>query len=88
MTIRRTFVFSQLRRCGASLLALGLVAITGTVSGEQDKQPSERDAGRIRRSASRSPGTMEPPVRRRRRRSRLPIVITTGVFAAQYGHPV
>ena len=51
MTIRRTFVLSQLRRCGASLLALGLVAITGTVSGEQVKQPSERDARRIRRSA-------------------------------------
>ena len=29
MTIRRTFVLSQLRRCGASLLALGLVAIIG-----------------------------------------------------------
>ena len=50
MTIRRTFVLSQLRRCGASLLALGLVAISWTVSGEQVTQPSERDAPRIRRS--------------------------------------
>ena len=38
-------------RCGARLLALGLIAITWTVSGEQVKQPSERDARRIRRSA-------------------------------------
>ena len=45
MTRRRTFVLSKLPRCGASLLALGLVAITWTVSGEQVKQPSERDAG-------------------------------------------
>ena len=51
MTRRRTFVLSTLRRCGASLLALGLVALTWTVSGEQVKQPSERDARRIRRSA-------------------------------------
>src|SRR5512134_3135600 len=51
MTRRRTFVLSKLRRCGASLLALGLVAITCTVSGEQVKQPSERDARRIRRAA-------------------------------------
>ena len=46
MTRRRTFVLSKLARCGASLLALGLVAITWTVSGEQVKQRSERDAGR------------------------------------------
>ena len=50
MTIRRTFVLSKLRRCGASLLALGLVAITWTVSGDQVTQPSERDARQIRRS--------------------------------------
>src|SRR5688572_18686318 len=50
MTIRRTFVLSQLRRCGASLPALGLIAISWTVSGEQVTQPSERDAPRIRRS--------------------------------------
>ena len=51
MTRRRIFVLSNLRRCGASLLALGLVALTWTVSGEQVKQPSERDARRIRRAA-------------------------------------
>src|SRR5688572_23544085 len=50
MTIWRTFVLLKLRRCGACLLALGLVAITWTVSGGQVKQPSERDARRIRRS--------------------------------------
>ena len=52
MTRRRTFVLSKLPRCGASLLALVLVAITWTVSGEQVKPPSERDARRIRRSAA------------------------------------
>jgi hypothetical protein len=51
MTRWRTFVLSKLPRCGVSLLALGLVALTWTVSGEQVKQPSERDALRIRRSA-------------------------------------
>ena len=51
MTRWRTLVLSKLPRYGASLLALGLVAITWTVSGEQVKQPSERDARRIRRSA-------------------------------------
>ena len=40
MTRWRTSVLSKLLRCGASLLALGLVAITWTVSGEQVKQPS------------------------------------------------
>ena len=51
MTRWRTFVLSKLPRYGASLLALGLVAITWTVSGEQVKQPSERDARRISRAA-------------------------------------
>src|SRR5215208_305698 len=51
MTIRRTFVLSKLRRCGAGLLGLGLAAITCTVSGDQVTQPSERDARQIRRSA-------------------------------------
>ena len=51
MTRWRSFVLSKLPRYGASLLALGLVAITWTVSGEQVKQPSERDARRIRRAA-------------------------------------
>ena len=37
MTRWRTFVLSKLPRYGASLLALGLVAITWTVSGEQVK---------------------------------------------------
>ena len=51
MTIRRTFVLSKLRRCGACLLALGLVAIAWTVSGDhQVTQPSVRDARQIRRS--------------------------------------
>ena len=48
MTIRRTFVLSQLRRCGASLLALGLVAISWTVSGEQVKQAPPDSAARQR----------------------------------------
>src|SRR5215207_7798814 len=51
MTIRRTLVLSKLRRCGTSLLAVGLVAITWTASGDQVTQPSERDTRRIRRSA-------------------------------------
>src|SRR5687768_3851162 len=51
MTKWRTLVLSQLPRSGASLLALCLVATTWTVSGEQVKQPSERDARRIRRAA-------------------------------------
>jgi len=50
MTIRRTFVRSKLRRCGAGLLGLGLAAITWTVSGDQVTPPSERDARHIRRS--------------------------------------
>src|SRR5215203_1159686 len=51
MTRSRTLVRSKLPRYGASLLALGVVAITWTVSGEQVKQPSERDARRISRAA-------------------------------------
>src|SRR5215203_6722493 len=51
MTRWPTLVLSKLPRYGASLLALGLVAITWTVSGEQVKQPSERDARRISRAA-------------------------------------
>src|SRR5689334_7341863 len=53
MTIRRIVVFSQLRRGGASLVALGLVAMTWTASGEQVKPPSEHDARRIQRSPPR-----------------------------------
>src|SRR5829696_3205849 len=49
MTRWRTLVLAKLPRYG--LLALGLVAITWTVSGEQVKQPSERDARRISRAA-------------------------------------
>src|SRR5688500_18365888 len=51
MTMWRALVLSKLPRYGGSLLALGLVAITWTVSGEQVKQPAERDARRIRRAA-------------------------------------
>src|SRR5688500_3970712 len=51
MTRWRTLVLSKLPRYGASFLALGLVAITWTVSGEQVKQPFERDARRISRGA-------------------------------------
>jgi hypothetical protein len=51
MTRRRTFLLSQLRRGGARLLVLGLVALTWTVSGEQVKQPPEREARGIRRPA-------------------------------------
>ena len=51
MTRWRTLVVPKLPRYGASLLALGLVAITWTVSGEQVKQPSERDARRISHAA-------------------------------------
>ena len=65
MTTRRTFVISTLPRCGASLLALSLVAIAWTVSGEQVKQPSERDA-RIAptrfRSATALPGDVRPGI--------------------------
>src|SRR5688500_793372 len=60
MTRWRTSVLSKLPRCGASLLALGLVAITWTVSGEQVKQPSERDARRIRRSAPLDSAARQP----------------------------
>ena len=59
MTTRRTVVLSLLARCGASLLALGLVAITWTVSGEQVKQPSERDARRIQPSAQPDPAARQ-----------------------------
>lgn len=51
MTTRLNVVLALLARCGVSLLALGLVAITWTVSGEQVTQPTERDARRIRRAA-------------------------------------
>src|SRR5687767_123368 len=59
MTTRRTFVLSLLPRCVVSLLALGLVAITWTASGEQVKQPSERDARGIRRSAPPDPAARQ-----------------------------
>ena len=59
MTTRRTSVLSLLARCGASLLALGLVAISWTVSGEQVKQPSERDARRIQPSAQPDPAARQ-----------------------------
>ena len=67
MTTRRTFVISKLPRCGASLLALSLVAITWTISGEQVKQPSERDAdpsfhATRFRSATALPGDVRPGV--------------------------
>ena len=48
MTRRRTFVLSNVSRCGASLLALGLVALTWTVSGEQVKRPPPESAARQR----------------------------------------
>src|SRR5688572_2731233 len=48
MTRRRIFVLSNLRRCGASLLALGLVALTWTVSGEQVKEAPPDSAARQR----------------------------------------
>src|SRR5688500_16219166 len=48
MTTRRTVVLSLLARCGASLLALGLVAIPWTVSGEQVKQAPLDSAARQR----------------------------------------
>ena len=48
MTTRRTFVISKLPRCGASLVALSLVAITWTVSGEQVKQAPPDSATRQR----------------------------------------
>jgi hypothetical protein len=50
MTIRRTVVFSKLSRRCASLVALGLVAATWAVSGEQVRQPPERDARRMQPS--------------------------------------
>jgi len=46
MTTRRTFVIST--RCGASLLALTVVAIAGTVAGEQIKRPRSDSAARQR----------------------------------------
>ena len=48
MTTRRTCVISKLPRCGASLVALSLVAITWTVSGEQVKQAPPDSATRQR----------------------------------------
>jgi hypothetical protein len=48
MTTRRTFVIPKLPRCGASLLALSLVAIAWTVSGEQFKRPPPDSAARQR----------------------------------------
>jgi hypothetical protein len=48
MTTRRIFVISKLLRCGASLLALSLVAIAGTGAGEQIKQPRLDSAARQR----------------------------------------
>src|SRR5256714_4402937 len=52
MTRRRTVVVLKLRRWGAPLFALGLVAITWTISGEQVERPSERDTHTVRPSAS------------------------------------
>src|SRR5213592_3033204 len=46
MTTRRTFVIST--RCGASLLAVTLVAIAGRVTGEQVKQRQSDSASRQR----------------------------------------
>jgi hypothetical protein len=48
MTTPRTFVIPKLPRCGASLLALSLVAIAWTVSGEQVKRPPPDSAARQR----------------------------------------
>ena len=69
MTTWRTFGLSKWPGCGASFLALGLVAIAWTVSGEQVKPPSERDARRIAafravrvRSATALPGNVRPGI--------------------------
>jgi len=48
MTRRRSLVISKLSSCGVSLLALSLVAIAGTVAGEQAKQPRLASAARQR----------------------------------------
>jgi hypothetical protein len=48
MTTRRTVVISKLSSCGASLLALSLVAIAGTVAAGQVKQPRLASAPRQR----------------------------------------
>ena len=51
MTRRRTFViWSKLTACGAVLLTLTVVAMAWTVSGQQLKRSSGRDAPRIRRT--------------------------------------
>ena len=51
MTTPRTFaVSSRLTAYGAALLALTLIAMAGTVSGQQAKRPFGRDARRIRRT--------------------------------------
>jgi hypothetical protein len=52
MTTRRTFVISsKLTACGAVLLALTLVAMAWTASGQQVKRSPGSDAPRIRRTA-------------------------------------
>ena len=71
MTTRRTFVLSKLPRCGASLLALTLVAMAWTVSGQQVKRSSASDAPRIRRSAA-------PDVRSA---TALPGDVRSGIFS-------
>ena len=49
MTAPRTFaIYSRLAACGAALLALTLIAMAGTVSGQQANRPFESDARRIR----------------------------------------
>ena len=48
MTTRRTIVISKLPGCGASLLALSLVAIAGTIAAGQIKQPRPVSAARQR----------------------------------------
>ena len=48
MTTRRTVVISAWCRCGTTLLALSLVAIGWTVTGEQVKQPPPDSAARQR----------------------------------------
>ena len=52
MTTPRTFaISSKLAACGAVLIALTLVAMASTVSGQQVKRSSGSDAPRIRRTA-------------------------------------
>ena len=50
MTRWRTFVLSKLPRCGARFLALGLVAITWTVSGGQVSSLDDLDGRRSSRA--------------------------------------